>query len=147
MKFAFVLTKWIGTGTVDDKQRADLPQGYSRMAVLGDQFINLKANCPDPNLAVVIVEESREKHKGYIAALKPKINQVVIEEWEDDAPFVRVASPAKLKGLLVRQGMDEGLADDLTSAPDDVSIVGPLITELEQLDKRARRRYELERGG
>jgi len=129
MKFAFVLTKWIGTGTVDDKQRADLPQGYSRMAVLGDQFINLKANCPDPNLAVVIVEESRAKHEGYIDDLKPKLN------------------PAKLKGLLIRQGIDEGLADDLVSVPDDVSMVGPLIIELEQLDKRARRRYELERGG
>ena len=87
------------------------------------------------------VEESRKKHEGYINSLKANLNQVVIEEWEDDWPVVRVASAAKLKGFLVRQGIDEDVAKVITDAPDRTAA---LLGELDKANKRSRRRIDIE---
>jgi len=142
MKFAHVLTKWIGEGTPDDKWRPDIPPGFTRMSVVGDQYVDLAANCPKPNIALVLVEESREKHEGYIDGLKSNLNQIIIETWEDDGPIVPLASALKLKNFLIRQGMDEDMAKGITSAQEH--RVDALLGQLDILDKRARRRLELE---
>ena len=146
MKFAHVATKWIGEGTpFKERWRLDLPLGYSDMNVLGTQLVNLAMNCPDPNIGLVWVEESRQKHKGYIDDLKSNLNQVVIETWEDDGLKVPVASPLKLKNFLIRQGMEENLADYIVNfvpeGPRDRMEV--LLEELSLADLRSRRRMEL----
>ena len=140
MKFAHVATKWIGEGTPEDKYRADMPTPYERVTVIGYQLVNLALDCPSPNVALVRVEESRKEYEGYIDSLKANLNQVVIEEWEDDWPVVRVASAAKLKNFLVRQGMDEDVAKTVADAPDRTAA---LLGELDKADKRAQRRIEI----
>ena len=141
MKFAHVATKWIGAGIPpDDKYRPDMPVGYTRRRVLGYQYVDLALDCPSPNVAVVRIEESRKKHEGYINSLKANLNQIVIEEWEDDWPVVRVASAAKLKNFLVRQEMDEDVAKTVADAPDRTAA---LLGELDKADKRAQRRIEI----
>jgi len=142
MKHAHIATRWIGEGAPEDKYRADLPEGYTRATVLGDQYVNLALDCPRPNIALVRVEESRAKHEGYIDSLKSNLNQIVLEEWEDDFPALQVASEVKVKNFLVRQGMDEALA--IVEAPE--GRVAALLNALDVADKRARRRIEIERG-
>ena len=146
MKFAHVATRWIGTGVPpDDKYRPDMPMGSTRRRVLGYQYVDLALGCPKPNIAVVLVEESRAKHEGYINSLKANLNQIVIEEWEDDWPVVPVATAAKLKNFLVRQGMGADVAEYIVKAPE-----GPrnrtevLLEELSLNDLRAQRRIEIE---
>lgn len=142
MKLAHVATKWIGTGTSDDKYRPDMPVGHGPMSVVGYQFVDLARDCPKPNIVLVLVREIREKHEGYIDALKSKVNQVVIETWEDDGPVVPVASASKFKNFLIRQGMNEDMAEAIVNSP--TSRVDALLEALDVLDKRARRRLELE---
>lgn len=141
MKFAHVASKWIGEGTGDDKWRADMPVGYTRMSVLLNQYVNLARDCPSPNVVVVLIRESREKHESYIERLTPALNQIVIEIWEDDGPKEQVASERKLANFLIRQGMDEGLAAEIATAEDRVQA---LLDALQDADARARRRIELE---
>lgn len=141
MKFAHVATKWIGEEhSFENRRRADLPSGWSRIGILGNQYINLGADCPKPNIALVRVEESRKIHEGYIDDLKSNLNQVVIETWEDDGPVVPVASALKLKNFLKRQDMDEDMAEAIADATDRTQA---LLEALEILDKRTRRRIEL----
>ena len=141
MKFAHVATKWIGEGTGDDKWRADMPEGYTRMSVLLEQLVNLAMDCPSPNIAVVRIQESREKHEGYIDKLKSGLNQIVIETWQDDGPGVPAATALRFKNFLKRQDMDEDMAEAIAKVTDRT---GALLEALEILDKRSRRRIELE---
>lgn len=143
MKFAHVATKWIGKGVFpDDKWRADLPIGYTRMRRLLAQYVNLAIDCPSPNIAVVLVEESRKKHEGYIDGLKAKANQIVLETWEDDGPVVPVATALRLKNFLIRQGMDEAQAEYVVNAKHRTAA---LLDELDLADLRCRRQMELDR--
>jgi len=151
MKFARVATRWIGEGLLEDKWRADMPAGYTRMTVLLDQYVNRAIDCPSPNIAVVLVREYRDKHKGYIDSLKSNLNQVVLDEWEEDGPpAVRVASDIKLRNFLIRQGMDEAQAAYIVNAPggpdegyrDRTEV---LLEELSLADLRCRRQMELDR--
>ena len=143
MKFAHVVTKWIGEGTSDDKWRADMPEGYTGMSVLLNQYVNLAMDCPSPNIAVVLIRESREKHKDYIKGLKSNLNQIVLETWEyDGGPAPLVASALKLRNFLIRQGIEEHLADSIVDASEERTTA--LLGELELADKRSRRRMELE---
>ena len=144
MKVAHVATRWIGAGESDDKYRADMPEPHGRMSVVGYQYVDLALDCPSPNVVVVRVEESRKIHEGYINSLKANLNQIVIEEWEDDWPVVPVASAAKLKNFLVRQGMDEDVAEYIVKAPEGLrNRTEVLREELSLNDLRARRRIEL----
>ena len=143
MKFAHVATKWIGTGVPpDDKYRLDMPPGIARKTDAGSQFINLAKNCPSPNIGLVLVTQ---KDGDYIDSLKAKVNQVVLETWEDDGSKTQVASALKLKNFLIRQGMGEELANLIG----DFEPEGPrgrteaLLEELTIADKRSRRRMEL----
>ena len=142
MKFAYVATRWIGTGESDDVWRADMPEGYTRMAVLGDQYVNLEEDCPSPNVAVVRIQESRKKHGGHIDSLKANLHQIVIDEWEEGFPVVPVASAVKLKNFLVRQGMNEDVAKVIADAIDRTAA---LLEELDDADLRSRRRLEVDR--
>jgi len=144
MKFARVATRWIGEGLVDDKWRADMPTGYTRMTVLLDQYVNRAIDCPSPNIAVVLVREYRKKHEGYIGDLKSNLNQVVLDEWEEDGPpAVRVSSDLKLRNFLTRQGVDEAQAAYVVNAGEERTTV--LLEELDLADKRCRRQMELDR--
>ena len=142
MKFAHVATRWIGEGESGDKYRADIPEGYTRMVVLGDQYVNPEEDCPSPNIVVVRIQESRKEHAGYIDSLKNNLNQIVIEVWEEGFPVVPVASAVKLKNFLVRQDMDMYKAAVVADAIDRVSA---LLEELDDADKRARRRLEVDK--
>jgi len=139
MKQAHVVTTWIGEGTTEDKYRADIPAGYSQMSVLGDQYVDLARGCPKPNLVVVLVQESRAKHAGYIAGLKT----LVLETWEDDGEHTQEATALRLKNFLVKQGMGEDQAEGIAKTPEGRTEA--LLAALDDFDKRARRRIELER--
>ena len=139
MKQAHVVTTWIGEGTTDDKYRADIPAGYSQMSVLGDQYVDLARDCPKPNIVVVLVQETRAKHEGYIAGLKA----LVLETWEDDGEHTQEATALRLKNYLVKQGMGEDLAEGIAKTPEGRTEA--LLAALDDFDKRARRRIELER--
>ena len=146
MKVAHVATRWIGGGTPEDKYRVDMPKPHGRMSMVGYQFVNLALNCPSPNVVVVRIEESRKEHEGYIDSLKANLNQIVIEEWEDDWPVVQVASAAKLKNFLVRQGMDADIAEYIVKAPEGSrNRAEILLEELSLNDLRAQRRIEIAR--
>lgn len=106
-KFAYVVTKWIGTGTAEDPQRPDIPEGYTRCEDVTGQFVKLSEGSPDPNVVVVKVEESRDKHKGFLNSLKTDSRVCVLEEWEDDAEAVEVATDAKLQSYLVAEGVTD----------------------------------------
>lgn len=142
MKFAHVATKWIGTGASDDHWQADIPVGYTRMRRLLAQYVNLAIDCPSPNVAVVLVEESRRKHEGYIDSLKSNLNQIVLETWEYDGPVTPVVTALRLKNFLIRQGMDEAQAEYIVNAKDRTAT---LLDELDLADKRCRRQMELDR--
>jgi len=139
MKQAYVVTTWIGEGTTEDKYRADMPAGYSQMSVLGDQYVDLARDCPKPNIVVVLVQETRAKHAGYIAGLKA----LVLETWDDDGQPKQEATTLRLKNFLVKQGMGEDLAEGIAKTPEGRTEA--LLAALDDFDKRARRRIELER--
>ena len=141
MKQAHVVTTWIGQGTTEDKYRADIPAGYSQMSVLGDQYVDLARGCPKPNVVVVRIAEVRAKHEGYIDGLKTKV--LVLETWEDDGQPEQEATALRLKNYLVKQGMGEDQAEQIAKTPEGRTEA--LLAALDDFDKRARRRIELER--
>jgi len=140
MKQAYVVTTWIGTGVPPhDKWRADIPGPHGPMSVLGDQYVDLAKGYPSPNLVVVRIAEVRAKHAGYIAGLKA----LVLETWEDDGEHTQEATALRLKNYLVKQGMGEDLAEGIAKTPEGRTEA--LLAALDDFDKRARRRIELER--
>ena len=144
MKQAHVVTTWIGTGVPpDDKWRADIPGPHGPMSVLGNQYVDLARDCPKPNVVVVRIQESRAKHEGYIDGLKTKLGLLVLETWEDDGQPKQEATALRLKNFLVKQGMGEDQAELIAKTPEGRTEA--LLAALDDFDKRARRRIELER--
>lgn len=89
MRFAYVVTKWIGTGTNEDPQRPEVASEVGYCEDVTGQFVKLADKSPDPNLVVVKVGELRSpKHDGMIDALKTDSRFLVLEEWEVDAEGV-----------------------------------------------------------
>lgn len=106
-KYAYVITKWIGTGTGDDPQRPEVVGEVGYCEDVTGQFVKLADGSPDPNLLVVKVGQIRSpKHDGMIDKLKADSRFLVLEEWEVDEggipkPVVPYAKDAEVKTFLV----------------------------------------------
>ena len=116
-KFAYVVTKWIGTGTNDDPQRPEVASEVGYCEDVTGQFVKLSDKAPDPNLVVVRVGELRSpKHDGMVDKLKTDGRFLVLEEWEvdDDGVVTHNVPHAKdkdVKKFLKDRGVKDKKAD------------------------------------
>ena len=120
-KFAYVVTKWIGTGTEDDFQRPEVASEVGYCEDVTGQFVKLADKSPDPNLVVVKVGELRSpKHDGMIDAVKADDRFLVLEEWEVDAegvagPYNKHAALGQLRAWLAQEGVDPQIANAIVA--------------------------------
>ena len=87
MKKSLVLTRWIGDGSEDNPYQPALPKGYTSYRDVTNQRMSF--GTPSPNIVLVEVVESREKHRGYVDNLKNDPRHTILDDVESARAYMK----------------------------------------------------------